>query len=157
MKGATTKTVTGTYANDGSARGLINIIRARAGKWRWDNNGNVAKQEDNSATMISLTPAIIDINYILDERSREYFGEGMRWLDLVRTQKLIEYATTYEIGSGTNDGKPIGTMSVPGSHQKHTYTRNIKSNHYLRPIPTGQLNALEMTVEEKAAYQNPGY
>ena len=157
VKGATTKTVTGTYANDGSARGLINIIRARAGKWRWDNNGNVAKQEDNSATMISLTPATIDINYILDERSREYFGEGMRWLDLVRTQKLIEYATTYEIGSGTNDGKPIGTMSVPGSHQKHTYTRNIKSNHYLRPIPTGQLNALEMTVEEKAAYQNPGY
>jgi hypothetical protein len=34
-----------------SARDLINVIRARAGKWRWDNNGNVAKIQDNSAAM----------------------------------------------------------------------------------------------------------
>ena len=28
---------------------------------------------------------------------------------------------------------------------------------YLFPIPQGQLNGMEMTAEEKAAYQNPGY
>jgi len=28
---------------------------------------------------------------------------------------------------------------------------------YLRPIPRGQLDGMEMTDEEKAAYQNPGY
>jgi hypothetical protein len=156
VKGAATKAVAGTYANDGTAKGLINIIRARAGKWRWDNNGNAAKNEDYSATMVNLTPTI-DIDYILAERSREYFGEGLRWFDLVRTQKLIEYARNYEIGSATNDGAPIGTMSTPGSHVKQTYTRNINASHYLRPIPTGQLNALEMTDEEKDAYQNPGY
>lgn len=137
-----------------SARELINVIRARAGKWRWDNNGNVEKMVDNSAAMMAATPATIDIDYILAERSREYFGEGLRWLDLIRTQKLIEYATTYEIGSGLNS---TGSMSIDGSHAKQIFTRDIRKIHYLRPIPTGQLNALDMTKIEKDAYQNPGY
>ncbi len=150
VKGATAKTGM-------NARELINVIRARAGKWRWDNNGNVAKNADYSTAMTGLTPLTIDINYILEERSREYFGEGLRWFDLVRTQKLIEFAGTYEIGSGTNDGAPIGTMSTTGSHTKQTYTRKIQDIHYLRPIPTGQLNALEMSDAERKTYQNPGY
>jgi hypothetical protein len=69
---------------------LINVIRARAGKWRWNNNGNIVKVEDNSAAMTAAKPATIDINYILAERSREYYGEGYRWYDLVRTQKWAE-------------------------------------------------------------------
>ena len=28
---------------------------------------------------------------------------------------------------------------------------------YLRPIPQGQLNGMDMSDAEKAAYQNPGY
>ena len=32
--------------------------------------------------MVAATPATIDINYILDERSRELFGEGYRWMIL---------------------------------------------------------------------------
>ncbi len=39
-----------------SARELINVIRARAGKWRWDNNGNKEKIEDHSAEMTAATP-----------------------------------------------------------------------------------------------------
>ena len=77
VKGATPKAGQG-------ARELINIIRARAGKWRFDNNGNMAKVQDNSAAMVAVTPATIDINCILAERSREYYGEGYRWYDLVR-------------------------------------------------------------------------
>src|SRR5690606_16453018 len=62
-----------------SARELINVIRARAGVWRWDNNGNVEKLDDRSGAMVAATPAQITIDYILAERSREYYGEGYRW------------------------------------------------------------------------------
>lgn len=129
-----------------SARDLINVIRARAGKWKFDNKNNVTKVEDNSAAMVAATPAVIDINYILAERSREYFGEGYRWLDLVRTQKWNELAGTYEI---------CGDQF--GNHTPATITRNIQPYHYLRPIPQGQIDALEMSAAEKVAYQNPGY
>lgn len=129
-----------------SARDLINVIRARAGKWRWDNNGNVAKIQDNSAAMIAATPATITVDYLLAERSREYYGEFYRWYDLVRTQKWAEYAGSYQIGSASY-----------GDHTAKTYTRNIQSFHYLRPIPQGQLDLMEITAEEKAKFQNPGY
>lgn len=129
-----------------NARELINVIRARAGKWSWDNNGNVAKVQDNSAAMIAATPATIDINYILAERSREYFGEGYRWLDLVRTQKWAELAGSFRI---------CGTAK--GDHTPVTYTRTIQPYLYLRPIPSGQIQAMDMTEDQKKAYQNPGY
>lgn len=129
-----------------SARELINVIRARAGKWRWDNNGNIAKVADNSSAMIAATPTTIDISYILAERSREYFGEGYRWFDLVRTQKWAELSSTYQI-CGSNYGQ----------HTPATVTRTIEKYHYLRPIPSGQIDGMEMTDEEKAVCQNPGY
>ncbi|MDP4222033.1 MAG: RagB/SusD family nutrient uptake outer membrane protein [Bacteroidota bacterium] len=139
VKGATTQA--GQTAYD-----LINVIRARAGKWRWDNNGNVAKVADHSTDMTAATPATITIDYILAERSREFFGEGYRWFDLVRTQKWATIAGTYQICGPTK-----------GDHTAVTVTRNIQPYHYLRPIPQGQLDGLEMTADEKAAYQNPGY
>jgi hypothetical protein len=129
-----------------SARELINVIRARAGKWTFDNNGNVPKVEDRSADMIAATPATIDINYILAERSREYYGEGFRWFDLVRTQKWEELAGTYTIAS-----------SAKGDHTPQVYTRTIQKYMYLRPIPIGQIDALDMSPQEKKAYQNPQY
>lgn len=129
-----------------SARELINVIRARAGKWAFDRAQNMEKVEDNSAAMIAATPAAITIDYILAERSREYYGEGFRWFDLVRTQKWTEVATTYKIAS-----------SSKGDHTPQTYTRSIQAYHYLRPIPQSQLDGMEMTDAEKDAYQNPGY
>lgn len=129
-----------------SAYELINVIRARAGKWRWDNNGNVEKIEDNSTAMTAATPVTIDINYILAERSREYYGEGYRWYDLVRTQKWQEIAATYTICGPT-----------VGDHTPANFTRTIEGFHYLRPIPQSQLDNMDMTLDEKNAYQNPGY
>lgn len=129
-----------------SARELINVIRARAGKWRFDNNGNVAKVADNSATMTAATPATITINYILAERSREYYGEGYRWFDLVRTQKWAELASSYEIG-GENKG----------DHTPITVNRTILNYQYLRPIPKDQIDKMSLTADEKAKYQNPVY
>ncbi|HLS95064.1 putative outer membrane starch-binding protein [Sphingobacterium allocomposti] len=129
-----------------SARDLINVIRARAGVWRWDNNGNVEKNQDQSAQMIAATPLTITVDYILDERSREYFGEGYRWFDLVRTQKWQERARTYQIaGPNIQDHTPV------------TFNRTIEPYHYLRPIPQGQMDAMELEPAAKTAYQNPGY
>lgn len=129
-----------------SARDLINVIRARAGKWKFSNKDNAPYVADNSEAMVAATPANIDINYILAERSREYFGEGHRWFDLVRTQKWNELAGTYEICDATY-----------GAHTPKVFTRTIQPFHYLRPIPQGQIDAMDMTPDEKAAYQNPGY
>ena len=139
---AAVKGATGTM----SARDLVNVIRARAGKWRWDNNGNVAKVQDNSAAMIAATPATITVDYILAERSREYYGEFYRWYDLVRTQKWGDFASSYQIGGVSYS-----------DHTPQTVTRNIQKFHYLRPIPSSQLDAMEVSAEIKAKYQNPGY
>lgn len=128
-----------------SARDLVNVLRARAGRWTYSNAEYKEVDRDFSAEMTAATPATIDINYILDERSREFYGEGYRWFDLVRTQKWNEYADSYVICGGKGDYNP------------QTYSRTIEAFHYLRPIPQGQLDGMEMTEEEKDAYQNPGY
>lgn len=139
VKGATT--VAGKTAYD-----LIAQVRARAGRWKFSNRDNAPYEVDKSADMIAATPTNIDIYYILEERSREFFGEGYRWFDLVRTQKWAELAGTYTI---------CGDQYY--HHTPVTYTRTILPHHYLRPIPQGQIDRLAMTPEEKAAYQNPGY
>ena len=129
-----------------TARDLINVIRARAGKWDYDNNGDSTKVADNSAAMMNATPATITIPYILEERSREYFGEGKRWKDLVRTQEWGNIAGSYKIaGAKYSD------------HTAQTVQRTIPKYLYLRPIPQSQLDALQMSAADKAAYQNPGY
>lgn len=138
--------VEGTATQAGkSARDLVNVLRARAGRWTYSNAEYKEVDRDFSAEMTAATPATIDINYILDERSREFYGEGYRWFDLVRTQKWNEYADSYVICGGKGD------------HNPQTYSRTIEAFHYLRPIPQGQLDGMEMTEEEKDAYQNPGY
>lgn len=129
-----------------SARELVNVLRARAGKWEYDVNWDMVHVADFSEEMVEATPATITIDYLLDERMREYYGDGFRWFDLVRTQTWAERAKTYTIcGPGKNDLTP------------QTVTRDIQNYHYLRPIPQGQLDNMKMDKAEKQAYQNPGY
>lgn len=139
VKGATTKP-------DKSARELVNVLRDRAGKWTFNNAENKEMDVDYGSQLTAETPATIDINFILDERSRKFYGEGYRWFDLVRTQKWNEYADSYEIC-----GNDKGDRNIV------TYTRTIKPGHYLRPIPQGQLDGMEMSADEKKNYQNPEY
>jgi hypothetical protein len=122
------------------------VLRARAGKWEYDVNWDMVHVADFSEEMVEATPATITIDYLLDERMREYYGDGFRWFDLVRTQTWAERAKTYTIcGPGKNDLTP------------QTVTRDIQNYHYLRPIPQGQLDNMKMEKAEKQAYQNPGY
>ena len=132
--------------NQAQAREWVNVLRARAGKQTFNQNDNVPVSVDHTAEMLAATPATIDIDFILDERSREFWGEGYRWFDLVRTQKWAERAGTYRIAGNGYTDKDLETVK-----------RDIPAGYYIRPIPQGQLDGMEMTPEEKQAYQNPAY
>ena len=128
------------------AKAMVNVLRARAGKQTYCVNARAPFSADHSAEMVAATPATITIDFILDERSREFWGEGYRWFDLVRTQKWAERATVYHIaGDGYTDKDLM------------EFKRDIPAGYYIRPIPQGQLDAMEMTPEERANYQNPAY
>ena len=132
--------------NNAEAVKMVNVLRERAGKQTYSVNKRSAQVADHSAEMLAATPATITIDYILDERSREFWGEGYRWFDLVRTQKWAERATTYHIaGSGYTD------------KDLQEFKRDIPAGYYLRPIPQSQLDGMIMSTEEKANYQNPAY
>ena len=128
------------------ARNNILVLRQRAGKWTYKQSERAAYVADFSSDLAAATPATITLDYILDERMREFYGEGFRWFDLTRTQTWAQRAGTYTISG-----------SSWGSHKPEKFTRTIEPYMYLFPIPQGQLDGMEMTAEEKAAYQNPGY
>ena len=128
------------------AYNFVKVLRERAGKQTFSMNDNTAVAIDNSAAMIAATPNPITIDFILDERSREFWGEGYRWFDLVRTQKWAERASVYHIAGNGYTDKDLKEVH-----------RDIPAGYYIRPIPQGQLDGMEMSPEEKDAYQNPAY
>ena len=128
------------------AKTMVNVLRARAGKQSYCVNKRAAQVADHSAEMLAATPATITIDFILDERSREFWGEGYRWFDLVRTQKWAERASVYHIAD-------VGYTD----RELKEFTRNIPDGYYLRPIPQGQIDGMQMESEAKKNYQNPAY
>lgn len=104
--------------NLGLATDLINVLRTRAAK-----PGNEAEMQ--------VTSSDLTLDFILEERGRELCGEHIRWFDLKRTNKLLEYVQQYN--------KDITTM------QPH---------HVVRPIPQQFLDAITNPAEFG---QNQGY
>ncbi len=129
-----------------TARTNINKLRKRAGNWTYKNNEQVAYKADFGKELEDATPQTITLDYILDERMREFYGDGFRWFDLVRTQTWAKRAAKYTIaGIDWTDHSPL------------EYKRTIENYMYLRPIPQGQLDGMEMDASAKKDYQNPGY
>ncbi|MCX2483536.1 RagB/SusD family nutrient uptake outer membrane protein [Pedobacter sp. MR2016-24] len=104
--------------NPGGAVPYINAIRTRAAK-----PGKVADMQ--------VTADQITLDFILDERAREFAGEQMRWFDLKRTGKLLERVKAHNPNA-----------------------LNIQDFHLVRPIPRSQMDAVTNPAEFK---QNPGY
>ena len=138
--------VKGASAQAGkTARDLINVIRARAAKWEFKNNEQEKYSADFSAELTAKTPNPETIDFLLDEMLREYYGEVKRWFDLARTQQWLERSLTYTITETQKTHTPV------------TNTRDIIELNYMNPIPQSQINAMQMSEEEKKAYQTPGY
>ena len=111
-----------------NAANMINVVRQRAAFRKT----NSPAQNTTAAAAMTITPADVTIDFILDERSREFYGEWQRWIDLVRTKSLITRVTAWN-----PEAAPY-----------------IKPFHALRPIPQSQIDRV---VAGPKFPQNPGY
>ncbi len=112
-----------------NAANEINVIRERGAY----NKNNNATQNTAAAAAMDITQNQVTLDFILDERTREFYGEGIRWFDLVRTQSLQERITHYNLVQA-------------GAH--------FQSYMSLRPIPQNEIDAV---TSGPAFPQNPGY
>ncbi|WP_460919466.1 RagB/SusD family nutrient uptake outer membrane protein [Pontibacter brevis] len=94
---------------------IVNRVRARAG----------------------LEPVSgVTLDMYLEERRREFAGEGHRWHDLVRTGKVIEVMNEW----------------LPTEDTRNVMANSLDPNYIIYPIPFSQLQ-----VKEGLYQQNPGY
>lgn len=115
-----------------NAAKYINYIRERAAY----KSTNTAPQNAAAALAMDILPSQVTLDFILDERTRELYAEGVRWLDLTRTGQLINRVKHWNPTEG-------GTHVADGN------------NHYiLRPIPQTELDAI---TSGTPMAQNPGY
>lgn len=107
--------------------------------WDWDN----LPAEDEAILAKLGVSSKFDraLNFILNEHTRELVGEFTRWEHLSRTKTLETRAVKFN--------KDVNAFNP--------------AKHYLRPIPQSFLDQMQnadgsnLTDEQKAAWQNPGY
>ena len=114
--------------NNDNAAAMINAVRQRAAF----RPSNSAAQNAAAALAMTITSGQINLDFILNERSREFYGEWCRWWDLVRTKSLISRVKAWNPEAGNN----------------------IQDFHALRPIPQDQIDRV---TEGPKFPQNPGY
>ncbi|WP_324760508.1 RagB/SusD family nutrient uptake outer membrane protein [Sphingobacterium thalpophilum] len=102
-----------------SAAHWVNIIRARAA-------------QPGSEEKMKVSASQMTLDFILDERAREFAGEQIRWFDLKRTGKLVERVRAHN----------------------PDIAKNIQDFHKVRPIPQDQLDAI---TNKDEFTQNQGY
>jgi len=81
---------------------------------------------------VQISPSAVTLDFILDERTREFYGESMRWLDLVRTRSLVNRVKAWN---------PVEAA-------------NVKADFMLRPIPQDEIDKVTVGT---AYPQNTGY
>jgi hypothetical protein len=106
-------------SNNGVAAEYLNKVRERAAL------------PGKTADMV-VDAGDITLDFILDERAREFAGEQLRWFDLKRTGKLVE-----RVKAHNPDAAPY-----------------IQPYHTLRPIPQAQIDAV---TNKDEFLPNPGY
>ena len=126
----------------------------------------------NRAGASNVSAGQVDIDYILDERIRELFGEEQRWITLSRlsnNKKADTYISDcYPVNNGTTsnvlykrtrdhgygyEANERGRETYVDAMGKTRHIPNIKPYNYLLPIPT-QIIQSNKDVEIP---QNPGY
>jgi hypothetical protein len=110
--------------NAGTAANYVNVVRSRAAK----------KTPVNQTAAMQVTAAEINIQFLLDERAREFAGEQIRWFDLKRSLTPTQWVDRIKLLN------PDITA--------------VQDFHRLRPIPQEELDAL---VNGREFGQNPGY
>ncbi len=116
---------------NGEAHNLINVVRRRAA---FDKANDPAENEA-AADAMEITENDVTLDFILDERTREFYGEAVRRLDLLRTKSLLKRVA---------DWNPEAT--------------NIQPYHVLRPIPQDQIDRVtEGDCQGIDCWQNEGY
>jgi starch-binding outer membrane protein, SusD/RagB family len=104
---------------NGPAADDINVVRRRAA---------ISGFEDD----MEIAAGTVTLDFILDERAREFGGEMMRWFDLKRTDKLVERVQLHN------------PEAAPYVHE----------HHRLRPVPQSQFDGMP---DPKTLGQNEGY
>lgn len=121
----------GTLQN---ATDMLNVLRQRAAY----RSNKTALQNAAAATAMTIIPAQVTLDYILDERTRELYGEYQRWWDLVRTRTLSSRLNAWN----KLEAYPKYALSNPADA------------YMLRPIPQTQI---DLVTQGPAFVQNPGY
>lgn len=117
-----------------NAADMLNVLRQRAAY----RSNKTAGQNAVAALAMTITPAQVTIDFILDERSRELFGEYQRWWDLTRTKTLASR---------------LNAWNKLEAYPKYS-TSNPADAFMLRPIPQTQI---DLVTQGPPFPQNPGY
>lgn len=110
------------------AADMINVLRTRAAL----KENQTPVEYAAAVTAQQITAGQVTLDFILDEKSREFFAEDTRWWDLSRTKTLVARVQQYN---------PEGAAGV-------------QPYNMLRPIPQSQI---DLVTEGPKFPQNPGY
>jgi hypothetical protein len=105
---------------------------------------------------MDITAAQVNIDFILDERAREFCGEFTRWYDLKRTTTAGGANELLTRVRNTNYAPAFRSVTADGFTKGGVYGSNAASNikdfHVLRPIPQSEIDRTSGKLTQNAGY-----